>query len=188
MTKITTDIKDCINALEMEQVVIYPAEAVYGIGCVITSKNSIARIKQIKERSDNQGLIIIAGSWQSVAHLVEEQEGLQNDPFIASWSDNTTFVFNAAKNAPNGLCVQGNDGARTLAIRISKKSIIQKICQKVGPIISTSANFRKMPAPNSFANIDTNLINKVDLVLKDDDFSHQKPSTIMNFYTKKILR
>lgn len=188
MTKITTDIKDFINALEMEQVVIYPAEAVYGIGCVITSKNSIARIKQIKERSDNQGLIIIAGSWQSVAHLVEEQEGLQNDPFIANWPGNTTFVFNAAENAPNELCVRGNDGARTLAIRISQKTSIQKICHKVGPIISTSANFRKMQAPHSFSEIDSNLINKVDLVLQDDNFSHQKTSTIINFYTKEILR
>lgn len=187
MTKITRNIEECIAEFLTGNLVIYPAEAVYGLGCMIDKKNAISRIRYIKEREVNQGLIVLSDSWESVSHLIEGAERHQNDDFVCNWPDNTTAVFCASNFAPEGLCVDGHNGL-SIAIRITQDKFLKQLCQQVGPLVSTSANLRNMPPPTSFDSINPELIKQIELVYVNDNFSHNQPSKIIDFYSKKVLR
>lgn len=184
--KVTNEPIVAIQALLDEKIVLYPAEAVYGVGCKITSTKSIAAIREIKQREQDLGLIIVAADWQSVQHLVEGQDGLKNNPRIINWPDNVTYVFTASEIAPDALCAHGRE--KTIAIRVSQSQTIQKLCKSAGPIVSTSANFKAQKPPTKFSDIPQSFLDKVDLALVNDDFSHNFPSEIINFYTEERFR
>ena len=147
MTKATDQIMVCAHELSLGKVAIYPAEAVYGIGCIVSNYESLARIKKIKARDDDHGFIVVGADWESLEYLVDAPDTLQNSPKIKNWPPNTTFVFEASKNAPDLVCA--NHPHKTIAIRVSHSPIIQKLCTAVGPIVSTSANFKGAPPTKS---------------------------------------
>lgn len=186
MTKFTDQIMVCAHELALGKVAIYPAEAVYGIGCMVSKYESLARIKKIKDRDDDHGFIIVGADWSSLEYLVEDPESLQNSPKIKNWPPNTTFVFEASKTAPDLVCANG--AHKTIAIRVSHSPIIQKLCTAVGPIVSTSANFKGDQPPKSKSEISEEFKQLVDVVLEIDEFSHTSPSEIINFYTNERIR
>jgi len=186
MTKVTDQTMVCAHELSLGKVAIYPAEALYGIGCMVSNNDSIARIKKIKDRDDDHGFIVVGADWASLEHLVDAPESLKNSPKIKSWPPNTTFVFDASKNAPDLVCA--HHPHKTIALRVSHSPIIQKLCTAVGPIVSTSANFKGGNPPKSKSEISEDFKKLVDVVLEFDSFSHTSPSEIINFYTNERIR
>ena len=146
-----SDIEKAAKILHKGGVIIFPTDTVYGIGCKYDEPIGLGRIRHIK--GSNQDLPILVADIKQARRLANFS---QTAIHLASrfWPGALTLVLNSDKGVKIGL-------------RIPDSDIVKSIIEKAGfPIVGTSANFHGQKAPTTFAQLDKNLIKKVDFVIK----------------------
>ena len=179
-----TEINITVNALKKGDLILYPTDTVWGIGCDATNEISVRKIFSVKKREANKSLVILVDSMEMLNKYVEEIPER-----IADFFKNVVKPTTAIYNNPKGLAknVLANDN--TVAIRIAQDKFCQKLIQKFGkPIVSTSANISGKPTPRTFKEIDPSVMGKVDYVV---NLYHHKitdsPSAIIKINDKGEL-
>jgi len=183
-------IKKAANIIAHGGVIVYPTEAVYGLGCDPLDPHAVARILDLKNRNIDKGLLLIAAHISHVIKYVHEsQQELCTTLFHSAENVSTetavTWVFKAANHVPYWLT--GNRSS--IAIRLTQHPIAKAICEQWGqPLVSTSANIstrrpldRKILAYKIF-------YKKVDYVVGGSLGKHRSPSEIRDATTGQILR
>ena len=75
-----------------------------------------------------------------------------------------------------------------IGFRIPSDQYLEKLIDKTGPIVASSANKAGEETPKSFAELDCKLLNEVDLVIKTNKVSSKSPSTVYDLEEDKIIR
>jgi L-threonylcarbamoyladenylate synthase len=183
------DIKESLNTLRKGGIILYPTDTIWGLGCDPTNKDAVSRIFSIKSREENKSLIILADSIGMVERYVKEVPEIIYE--IAEVSDSPlTIIYPTGKNLAQGVCSE--DGS--IAIRICKEDFCNELIGRFRkPLVSTSANFSGKPFPANFREIDKELFDKVDYVVKyrQDDRGKNAASPVIKINsdgTFKILR
>lgn len=176
-----------LNAIETVRkggVIAYPTEAVFGLGCDPFNKAAVEKILQLKQRPADKGLIVVASDWQQVKDwllpLTEEQEAT----VMKTWPGPTTWVFAANDKAP--VFCKATDN--TIAIRVSAFPMVRRLCQALGPIVSTSANLAGESAAQSVQEMTADFKAGIDYILDADVGTKASPSTIFDVVTGKQIR
>jgi tRNA threonylcarbamoyl adenosine modification protein (Sua5/YciO/YrdC/YwlC family) len=128
-------IRRAIDALEAGEIVGYPTDTVYGIGCDLFSKKSIDRLYQIKAMDRSQKLALICPDLRSAAHyaIVEDSTFRILKKYLPG---PYTFILEATREVPK--IVQSK--RRTIGVRIPDHAVVQAIVHGLGkPIMSTTA-------------------------------------------------
>ena len=129
-------------ALLADEVVLLPAEGVYGFHARASSATAVARIRALKRdsRAGFIGLIAHPGDLDRWAHASPEALELAR----RHWPGALTLVLEARPEAPATL--RSEDG--TIALRCPGSPLLRGVVQGVGdPVLSTSANRSGEPAP-----------------------------------------
>lgn len=129
-----------INILHNEQVIAYPTESVYSLGCDPDSAQAVNKLLSLKQRSWKKGLILIAADYQQLLPYINDNalSQRQRNAVLASWPRPITWAIPAHADTPQFLTGQFN----ALAVRISTHPLVQVLCRQYGkPLVSTSANF-----------------------------------------------
>ena len=63
-------IKNIISYLNKGNIILYPTDTVYGIGCDATNKKAINNIYKLKKREESKSLIILVDSFQMLENYV----------------------------------------------------------------------------------------------------------------------
>jgi L-threonylcarbamoyladenylate synthase len=177
------DFDKSVDALLNNEVLAYPTEAVFGLGCRISCDEAIKQIFELKKRSKNKGLIIIGDSFDMLkpycGFLSKEQEQI----LLNTWPGAVTFLVQ-----PSQKVSQIITGSFTkIAIRVPDHKIARLLTTKIKePIISTSANISGQTSQTKSASINKDFPNIK--VLDDVVGSYTKPSTIIDLDTKQIIR
>ncbi len=117
--------------------IAYPTEGVWGLGCFPENVEAVARILELKQRSWEQGLILVAGHISQVDAYLGEITDQERAILDANWPGPVTFLVPDRRVAPEW--IRGK--FETVALRVSAHPIVQAICGELkGPIVSTSAN------------------------------------------------
>lgn len=171
--------KEIANSLEVlrnQEVLLYPTDTVWGLGCDATSANAVDKIYQIKQRSESKSLIIL------VADIEMLQKFIQDIPrsvleVLRNVSKPTSIIY---KN-PIGLASNVVASDCTVAIRIPENDFCKELIAQFGkPIVSTSANISGMPTPQSFKEIDAAILGSVHYVVNlQREARNEKSSTIL---------
>lgn len=123
--------------LRRHEVIAYPTEGVWGLGCIPESMEAVSRILALKRRSWEAGLILVAGTMEQVEPYLEGISVGEMDILASVWPAPVTFLVPDCGVAPEWIRGHHN----TVALRVSAHPIIQSICAALGqPIVSTSAN------------------------------------------------
>ncbi|MET0594728.1 MAG: L-threonylcarbamoyladenylate synthase [Polyangiaceae bacterium] len=128
-------IQRAVDALEAGEIVGYPTDTVYGIGCDLFSKKSIDRLYQIKEMDRTQKLALICPDLKSAARyaIVEDATYRLLRKYLPG---PYTFILEATREVPK--IVQNK--RRTIGVRIPDHPVVQAIVHGLGkPIMSTTA-------------------------------------------------
>lgn len=132
-----SDINLAVKALKDGKILIYPTESMFGIGCDPFNQEAVTKLLTIKQRTEEQGLILIAANWDSVEKLILP---ISDDIYKSvndSWPGNTTWLFEKSSIVPKWICGQHT----TVAVRIPNHKVCLELCNLFdGPIVSTSAN------------------------------------------------
>lgn len=149
--------------------VLYPTDTVWGLGCDATNAAAVARIFEIKRRSDSKSLVLLASDLDMVAKYVKEIPSIAVD-LVEVNDAPMTIIYPGAICSETGdkwhlaaSCVAA-DG--TVGIRIPLAPWCQQLVFKLGrPLVSTSANISGEPTPQRFSDIPQEITDAVDFVV-----------------------
>lgn len=183
---IESEIENCVTRLLAGEILLYPTDTVWGIGCDATNEKAIERIYKLKQRSERKSMLVLLDREEKLPYYIKEipviaWEMLQNQ------TRPTTYIYPGAQNLPARLVPL--DG--TIAIRIVKNGFCSKLINALDrPLISTSANISGTPSPANFDEISPAIIDGVDYIVprQYDTSTFTQPSRLVRFlYDDKFV-
>lgn len=174
-------LKEIVEVLKNDGLIIYPTDTVYGLGCDINSKKAlekIARIKQIKLEKANLSFVC---------------ESLSNLSEYVSQIDSKTFkILKRNLPGPYTFILPGNNKLpkvfkkkKTVGLRVPDHNITLSIAKALGnPIVSTS--IKDDDEVIEYTTDPSLILEKwdklVDIVV-DGGFGNNIPSTVIDLTT-----
>lgn len=155
------EVEKSIKKLNDEELILYPTDTIWGVGCDATNEKAVAKIYEIKQRSDSKSMIVLVNSWEMLEQYVKNIP--KNVSCILEGSSKpTTVIYQNPKGLAKNVIAKDN----TVAIRIVKDEFCQQLIQQFGkPIVSTSANISGEPTPKSFDEINPILLDSIDYIV-----------------------
>ncbi|MEX0621621.1 MAG: L-threonylcarbamoyladenylate synthase [Candidatus Woykebacteria bacterium] len=147
--------------LQKGDLVIFPTDTIYGVGCRIDREDSIKRLYEIRKTPLSKPTLILAADLNQVLNY-GELDNFAEKLVSKFWPGPLTAILKATDNVPK--IIQGP--AASIGIRIPKQHLLREIIKRVGvPILAPSANFHTKRAPVSFSQIDKALLALVDYAI-----------------------
>lgn len=151
------------------KVFLIPTDTIYGFSTLARSKEGIEKIKNIKEREKDKPFI----------NLISSIEDLKS--FNITLKNNKKEILNKLWPGPVTIILE-NDEKETIAFRIPDKKELFEFIKKVGPIVSTSANYSREPNIKEPKLLKKEMQDQTDFFIDEGELNSE-PSTIM-----RILR
>ncbi len=177
MNEYEQDIKNCIECMVHDGVILYPTDTIWGIGCDVTNLNAIEKIYELKHREVSKSVVLLMTDVkQLMKYIADPLPNLQD--IINQFVRPTTIIYSNAINLSQRLINED----QTIAVRITKdpfcRSLIKRLRQ---PIVSTSANISGSSSPSSFNEISDEIKHKVDYIVqwRQEDIESKEASTIL---------
>ena len=174
---IAEDIRQAVQVLRQGGLILYPTDTIWGIGCDATNEDAVRRVFRLKNRDDSKALICLV---DSANRMQMDSRGIPDVAWdLVEYSEKPlTLILDGAVNlAPSLVAADGSVG-----IRVTSENISKELCfrfQKA--IVSTSANISGRPSPARFMDIEPEVINGVDYVMRSrqNDTKPSSPSRIV---------
>lgn len=183
------DIQKAVEALRKGEIILYPTDTIWGIGCDATNNEAVAKIYALKKRADSKSMLVLVDSFDRVFDYIEDVPEVAEN--LVGYADKPlTVIYPNAINLANNLIA--SDGS--IGIRVAKEDFCQKLIKRFNrPIVSTSANISGEPSPQNFSEINLEVVNACDYVVghKQNDNSKAQPSSIIKLEVNgefKIIR
>ncbi|MCF0176399.1 MAG: threonylcarbamoyl-AMP synthase [Bacteroidales bacterium] len=182
----TEEINACLQVLRKGGILLYPTDTVWGLGCDATNPEAVARIYEIKKRSDTKSLVLLASDMDMVARYVKEIPEMAIQLVAVNDAPMTIIYPDAiAGDAPTESrpavadrhCLAYNAVAEdgTVGIRVPMMDFCLRLVHGFGrPIVSTSANISGEATPRKFDEISSEIISSADHVV---DRAFEKDAT-----------
>lgn len=178
------DIKEIIakavSTVKEGGVILYPTDTIWGIGCDATNEKAVARVFEIKHRSEAKSLVLLASDLDMVAKYIKEIPSIAIDLVEVNDAPMTIVYPGAQYLAPNVVAEDGSVGIRIPFVekeegqawnaKIDPASSGAAFCLGLvsklrSPLVSTSANISGEPSPKNFEDIPEAILESVDYVV-----------------------
>ncbi len=177
MVNFEKDIEKCLQILNAGNLILYPTDTIWGIGCDATNSSAIKKIYHLKKREEKKSMIILLAHENDINKYVLHPSKKIID-FISQQYKPTTAIFEVAINLPKEII--NSDGS--IAIRIVKDEFCKMLIQQLKkPLVSTSANISGKAHPKKFNEISDVIKNGVDYIVqhRQNEIGIYKPSAII---------
>ena len=155
-------IREAVRVLRAGGVILYPTDTVWGLGCDATNAAAVARVYEIKRRSDSKSLVLLAADLDMVARYVKVIPNIAID--LVEVNDKPmTLIYPGAICGAYGLAENTVAEDGSVGIRIPLPGFWRDLVARLGrPLVSTSANISGEPTPRRFAEIPEEIRAAVD--------------------------
>ncbi|WP_132923627.1 Sua5/YciO/YrdC/YwlC family protein [Sodalis ligni] len=181
-----SDLSELVNKLGRDQVVAYPTEAVYGLGCDPDSETAVRALLALKLRPWTKGLILVAAEYRQLLPYIDDSALThpQMERIMSNWPGPVTWVMPARPETSRYLTGQFS----TLAVRVSAFEPVRRLCLAFGkPLVSTSANLSGREPARTAAEVRLQFGN--DFPLMDGNVEGRlNPSEIRDALTGTLIR
>ena len=151
-----------VEVLRRDGVIVYPTDTIYGLGCDVTSKAAVERIRRIKGRDANKPMSFVCsdlvqvsryGHVSNFAHRILKR--FLPGPY--------TFVLTATKETPRVF----QSKQKTVGVRIPDHPVPLALVEQLGsPVVSTSANESDEEVVTNPADLERIFGHRVDLIME----------------------
>jgi L-threonylcarbamoyladenylate synthase len=166
-------------------IIAYPTEGVWGIGCDPYNEASVKIILHLKDREVGKGLVLVASDLGQIENLVQPLPINAQKLLKASCPGTDTWLI-PDSNQVIPSWIKGNFA--TVAVRVSQHSLVKSICEKVGLLVSTSANPSGSDPALSSEQVENYFGDKNILIVPGELGDQQKPSRIRDLMSKEVIR
>ncbi len=180
-------IEQIISALQGGAVMLYPTDTVYAIGCDLSNKSAVQKVRRIKQLSNDKPLTFLCSSLSNIAQYAQVSDRayrimkhLIPGPY--------TFLLPATKLVPKLVM---SPKRKTTGIRVPDRLICQELLQALGnPIVSSSAHLADEEGDFPTIGVEKarlfdDLDNLVDIIIDDSTEPGFDVSTIIDFTTEE---
>jgi len=200
--KITQEEIDLIvDYLKRGQVIAYPTDTVYGLGCDAGNAEAIKKINKIKEKKTNKPLLVLMSDFkmlQKYCFFNQEQEKYLREIWTRP-HPNLSLVRRGALNPVTVILkrkpilpAELTGVQNSLAVRLPDNDFLIKIISEAGfPIVSTSLNKKGEKPFTNVENLEKYFKYLPDLVINTGECKRIKPSRLVDIRdidNIKILR
>ena len=182
----TPILQEAVEILRKGGVILYPTDTVWGIGCDATNEAAVARVFEIKRRSEAKSLVLLASDLDMVAKYVKQIPSIAIDLVEVNDAPMTIIYPGAQYLAPNAVAEDGSVGIRIPLVpeeegsedeaparkgaapkgNLTAGAFCRELVRRLRrPLVSTSANISGEPTPASFAEISEEIKGAVDYVV-----------------------
>lgn len=185
MLKLDLPLQQAVEQLRLGQVIAYPTEGVYGLGCDPFNQEALLRLLALKQRALEKGVILIGASLEQVSPFIHWSALSQarQKQIHQTWPGAVTWVLPATEQVPSWI----TGGRTTVAIRVSAHPLVQQLCQAWGQVlVSTSANQSGQAPALSCEAVGQSFPQL--LCLKGELLTPNQPSSIIDALTGQKIR
>lgn len=171
------DFNKALQHLKNGNVILYPTDTIWGIGCDATNEKAVERIYEIKKRCTSKSMIVLMDHAARIERYIKQMPDIAWDLIEVSDKPLTIIYSDAKHLAPNVISEDGSIG-----IRIVDDPFCRDLISRLKkPIVSTSANISSEEFPSVFLDISEEIIHSVDYVVqhRQNDISPKTPSGII---------
>jgi L-threonylcarbamoyladenylate synthase len=176
---------EILTVIRNGEVVLYPTDTIWGIGCDATNEKAVEKIIDIKSRRSDKGFVVLVDSIEMLKKFVQHVHP-RVETLISFHERPLTVVYNEGKGVAQK--VMADDGS--LAVRVVQDPFCRELIKQFGkPLVSTSANVSGEPFPAHFGEISSEIFEKVDFVVKykQDSKVQGEPSVIVRLNDQEEL-
>lgn len=167
------------------EIVAYPTEAVFGLGCDPENQLAVERLLSLKTRPVSAGLILIGASFAQFEHWVGAVSDEQLAMAMEAWPGPVTWLFPKGSRAPAWI----TGAHETLAIRVTSHPSCIELCEAFGgPLVSTSANPHSASPARSAGQVEAYFGSFIGGILEGPLGGGARPSEIRDVRTGKTIR
>ncbi|MHD0313095.1 L-threonylcarbamoyladenylate synthase [Fusobacterium varium] len=188
-TSLNADYNKIGKLLKEGNLIIYPTDTVYGVGGIIESDESIAKIYKAKERSFKSPLIVLVSDVSKIEKIayIEEKNREKIEKLIKEfWPGGLTIILNKKDNVSDIMV----SGGKTVGVRMPNLDTALKIIEAAGGLLpTTSANISGETTPRSYDELSEEFKERVEILVDGGRCPIGNASTIIDMSDKpKILR
>lgn len=174
-------IQRIVDGLRQGNVIAYPTDTIYGLGCNIFNNKGIKRLYQLKQRDPRKPFSFICSDMSDVANYCQVSNFAYRimkrhlpGPY--------TFVLESTRQVPNLLVTR----QKTVGIRIPDNPIALAIVHELGhPLVTTSVNETGEEPLVDPIDIDEKFGRSLEMVI-DGGIMLGDPSTVISLIDDKI--
>lgn len=181
------NLQQVVSALQSGEVIAYPTEGVFGVGCDPDNPQAIEKLLALKQRPIEKGLILIAANYQQLQPYIDDTQlsDLQKQKIFLTWPGPVTWVMPVKKDISPLLTGKFT----SIAVRVSDHPLVQKLCHQFGkPITSTSANLTGLPPCKTVAEVHSQLGEHLSAILEGETGGRENPTEIRDAFSDTVLR
>jgi L-threonylcarbamoyladenylate synthase len=153
-----------------------PTESFYGLSVAPFDEQALARLWQIKGRSQGKPILVLIGDRSQLEPFVRSIPHAAQVLMNAFWPGPLTIVFAAAPGISDAVTA----GTGSVGIRLSAWQPLVDLLGRVGPVTGTSANREGMPPPRTAEEVQYNLGDALDLIIDAGPTPGGPPSTVID--------
>ena len=173
-------IKETVSAMKKGEIVIFPTDSVYAVGCDLHHKKALKQLSKFKgEKLHQMKLSIICKDISQVSEYTKQMSRSNFKILKQHLPGPFTFIFKAGQIVPKMF----DANKKEIGIRITENPIIQAIVEELGnPVASSSLHDDDEPILDYFVNpyaIFEKYENQVSVII-DGGQGQIEPSTVVN--------
>ena len=179
------DTAAAVEQLRAGQLIAYPTEAVYGLGCDPDNESTIRRLLALKGRQESAGFVLIASRFSQLKPWIPELDESLINKAMQTWPGPVTWLFPRAGSVPD--YVAGKH--KTIALRITAHGPSRALCDAFdSALISSSANHTATRPARSAAEVETYFGDQLAGILDGPLGGSENPSEIRDLVSGNIIR
>ena len=207
---ITDSVVQAAHWLKKGQLLAYPTESVWGIGCDPFNQQAVMQLLTIKQRPIDKGMIVVTDSPSRLTTLLEGLTVVERQTVLDSWQNDSinatakqahTWLLPIPKNLPITIPSWITGAHDSVAVRVIDHPLVKQLCAQMvsvsnpyGFIVSTSCNPSGKPPARSLSEAQTYFLddhislNESVGYLQGETLGYQLPSQIGDALTGQIIR
>jgi L-threonylcarbamoyladenylate synthase len=171
------EVDAAVDALLLQQVILYPTDTVWGLGCDAEVPRAVEQLYKLKGRPEGKPSIVLVADLEMLRRYAAEVPA-ELEALLATPERPTTYILPAGPAlAPSLVAPDG-----TVGFRVVQDEFCHKVVRRLGHgLVSTSANKAGEPTPAIFPEIDPAVVRGADYVVnwRQDDETRTAPSRVV---------
>lgn len=170
-------IQQAVKKLNQGEVIVYPTDSAYALGCHIGDKKSLERLRKIRQVDKNHFFTLVCSNLKELANYAQVDNWVFR-LLKANTPGAYTFLLNASHEVPKRLV---HPKRRTIGLRIPDNAIALALIESLGePILSTSLIMPNEQEPLwDIDEIEHKLSSQVDTII-DGGCCGLEPTTVID--------
>lgn len=170
-------IKDCADHLKNGEVIGFPTETVYGLGCDARNGEAVKRVFEAKGRPADNPLICHIGDKEQIRDIVSEITPLAQKLIDAFMPGPITLVMKKS----DSIADETTAGLDTVGVRMPSHPVANRFLKEAGiPVAAPSANLSGRPSPTSSRSVLEDMDGYIYAVIDGGDSEYGLESTVVD--------